>query len=65
MRSTVVVLALLVSLSAAGSELKMGEAVVRSAGKTAVAILVDTNADKSIDQAFLLDSELPLTVAHA
>lgn len=66
MRSTALVVALLLlSLPAFAAEEKSGDALVRSAGKTAVAILVDTNGDKSIDQGFLLDSELPLNVAQA
>ena len=67
MRSTVLVLlvVLLLSVPALAFEEKSGDALVRNAGKTAVAILIDTNGDKSIDQGFLLDSELPLTVAQA
>lgn len=37
-----------------------GETLVRSIGPKQVAILVDTNGDKSIDQGFLLESELDL-----
>lgn len=37
-----------------------GETVIRSMGPKRVAILVDTNGDKSIDQGFLLESELDL-----
>ena len=61
----VLLVALLLSLPAYAVEEKTGDALVRNAGKTAIAILVDTNGDKSIDQGFLLDSELPLTVSQA
>lgn len=42
-----------------------GEAVVRSIGENRVAVLLDTNDDKSIDQGFLLSSDLPISSTAA
>ena len=42
-----------------------GEAVVRNIGENRVAILLDTNDDKSIDQGFLLSSDLPISSTSA
>lgn len=38
-----------------------GEAVVRNIGNNRVAVLLDTNADQTIDQGFLLSSDLPVS----
>jgi hypothetical protein len=42
-----------------------GEAIVRSIGDNRVAVLLDTNDDKSIDQGFLLSSDLPVSLTTA
>jgi hypothetical protein len=42
-----------------------GEAVVRNIGENRVAVLLDTNDDKSIDQGFLLSSDLPISSTTA
>jgi len=42
-----------------------GEAVVRNIGNNRVAVLLDTNDDKSIDQGFLLSSDLPISTTSA
>ena len=42
-----------------------GEAIVRSIGDNRVAVLLDTNDDKSIDQGFLLSSDLPVSSTTA
>lgn len=44
-----------------------GEAIVKSIGEDRIAVLVDTNDDKTIDQGFLLSSDLPVsdTTAHS
>ncbi len=52
---------LLVPASAHGkAQMLSGEAVVRSIGGNRVAVLLDTNDDKAIDQGFLLESDLPV-----
>ena len=38
-----------------------GDVVVRSIGDNRVAVLLDTNEDKAIDQGFLLSSDLPVS----
>lgn len=38
-----------------------GDAIVRNIGANRVAVLVDTNEDKAIDQGFLLSSDLPIS----
>jgi hypothetical protein len=38
-----------------------GVAVVRNIGENRVAVLLDTNDDKTIDQGFLLSSDLPIS----
>lgn len=42
-----------------------GEAIVRSIGNDRVAVLLDTNDDKAIDQGFLLSSDLPVSSTTA
>jgi hypothetical protein len=42
-----------------------GVAVVRNIGANRVAVLLDTNDDKSIDQGFLLSSDLPISSTSA
>jgi hypothetical protein len=42
-----------------------GVAVVRNIGANRVAVLLDTNDDQSIDQGFLLSSDLPISSTSA
>ena len=49
------------TVSANNSRTVNGEAIVRSIGENRVAVLVDTNDDKAIDQGFLLSSDLPIS----
>jgi hypothetical protein len=42
-----------------------GEAIVRNIGENRVAVLLDTNDDKAIDQGFLLSSDLPVSSTTA
>ena len=65
MRKSPVALVALLSLLPAVAQAKAvgtfnGEAVVRNIGDNRVAVLLDTNADKAIDQGFLLESDLPV-----
>ncbi len=48
-------------------QLLSGEAIVKTIGEDRIAVLLDTNEDKSIDQGFLLSSDLPVsdTTAHS
>src|SRR5689334_12304547 len=41
-----------------------GNAIVRSIGPNRVAVLLDTNEDKAIDQGFLLSSDLPVSTTN-
>jgi hypothetical protein len=42
-----------------------GDAIVRNIGNNRVAVLLDTNADRAIDQGFLLSSDLPVSSTSA
>ena len=42
-----------------------GEAIVRTIGENRIAVLLDTNDDKAIDQGFLLSSDLPVSSTTA
>ena len=42
-----------------------GDAVVRTIGVDRIAVLLDTNDDKAIDQGFLLSSDLPVSSSGA
>jgi hypothetical protein len=42
-----------------------GDAVVRTIGPDRIAVLLDTNDDQSIDQGFLLSSDLPVSTTSA
>lgn len=42
-----------------------GDAVVRTIGPDRIAVLLDTNDDKAIDQGFLLSSDLPMSSTSA
>ena len=42
-----------------------GEAIVRTIGPDRIAVLLDTNDDKAIDQGFLLSSDLPVSSTSA
>lgn len=44
-----------------------GEAIVKTIGPDRIAVLLDTNKDKAIDQGFLLSSDIPVssTTAHS
>lgn len=42
-----------------------GDAVVRTIGPNRIAVLLDTDADKTIDQGFLLSSDLPVSSTTA
>lgn len=60
-RPSLVLLLLLFSASAfAKTGTFSGQAVVRNIGNDRVAVLLDVNADKTIDHGFLLDSDLPV-----
>lgn len=50
---------LLPTIALAKAQTLSGDAVVRSIGGNRVAVLLDTNDDKTIDQGFLLESDLP------
>jgi hypothetical protein len=51
--------------SASKPQVMSGEAVVRNIGANRVAVLLDTNDDKSVDQGFLLSSDLPISSMSA
>lgn len=42
-----------------------GEAIVRTIGVDRIAVLIDTDDDKSIDEGFLLSSDLPVSKTSA
>lgn len=42
-----------------------GEAVVRTIGPNRIAVLLDTNEDQTVDQGFLLSSDLPVPSTSA
>jgi hypothetical protein len=42
-----------------------GEAIVRTIGPDRIAVLIDTNDDKAIDQGFLLSSDIPVSSTSA
>lgn len=52
-------------LAATKSQTISGEAVVRTIGMDRIAVLVDTDNDKSVDQGFLLSSDLPVGTTSA
>jgi hypothetical protein len=55
-------LLLLLSCSALAKQRALsGEAIVRNIGNNRVAVLLDTNADQTIDQGFLLSSDIPVS----
>jgi hypothetical protein len=55
-------LLLLLSCSALAKQRALsGEAVVRNIGNNRVAVLLDTNADQTVDQGFLLSSDIPVS----
>jgi hypothetical protein len=62
-RAVPVLLLVLVTTAASAMKPKTtnGEAVVRNIGGNRVAVLLDTNDDKKVDQGFLLSSDLPVT----
>lgn len=62
MRKSLSLLAVLLAptFAFAKAQTLSGEAVVRSIGGNRVAVLVDTNEDKAVDQGFLLESDLPV-----
>lgn len=51
--------------SASKAQVVNGVAVVRNIGANRVAVLLDTNDDNSIDQGFLLSSDLPISSTSA
>ena len=53
------------SAHASKPQVMNGEAVVRNIGENRVAVLLDTNDDKAIDQGFLLSSDLPISSTTA
>lgn len=53
------------SADATKPQVMNGEAVVRNIGANRVAVLLDTNDDKAIDQGFLLSSDLPISSTTA
>lgn len=59
------VLLLAATASAKKAQIMSGECVVRSIGDNRVAVLLDTNDDKTIDQGFLLSSDLPVSSTTA
>lgn len=68
MRKTLApVLLLLITTSAFATKPQTmnGVAVVRNIGSNRVAVLLDTNDDKAIDQGFLLSSDLPISSMSA
>lgn len=58
--SSLLVLSFVPTLAFAKAQTLNGDAVVRSIGGNRVAVLLDTNADKAVDQGFLLESDLPI-----
>lgn len=54
-------LLLATSASAKKAQILSGDAIVRNIGSNRVAVLLDTNEDKAIDQGFLLSSDLPIS----
>lgn len=60
-----VLLVVALPLAATKSQTISGTAVVRTIGQDRVAVLVDTNDDKSVDQGFLLSSDLPVSSTSA
>jgi hypothetical protein len=63
--SVLVLLVVALPLAATKSQTISGEAVVRTIGQNRIAVLVDTDDDKSIDQGFLLSSDLPVSSTSA
>ena len=63
------VLALAVPASATKEQPKpqtlSGDAIVRTIGDSSIAVLLDTNGDKAIDQGFLLSSDIPVSSTSA
>jgi hypothetical protein len=55
-----ILLLLTTSAYATKPQVMNGVAVVRNIGDNRVAVLLDTNDDKTIDQGFLLSSDLPI-----
>jgi len=62
-----VLLVLLVATTASAKKAQLisGDAIVRNIGSNRVAVLLDTNQDKAIDQGFLLSSDLPVSSTNA
>lgn len=69
MRKALVLFLVLLATTAAATKTKpqtmTGEAIVRTIGDNRVAVLLDTNDDKAIDQGFLLSSDLPVSSTNA
>lgn len=42
-----------------------GDAILRTIGPDRIAVLIDTDADKAVDQGFLLSSDLPVSSTSA
>jgi hypothetical protein len=63
----VLVLALpaLATKEPAEPQMMSGDAIVRTIGDSSIAVLLDTNGDKAIDQGFLLSSDLPVSSTSA
>lgn len=64
MRALVLSLALFFTSASLASrpQALRGDAVVRNIGDDRVAVLLDTNDDRTIDQGFLLSSDLPVSI---
>ena len=68
MRKALVLLPLVLLASSAFAtkpQTMNGTVVVRNIGDNRIAVLLDTNEDKSIDQGFLLSSDLPVSSTSA
>ena len=63
--SLLVLLLVALPLAATKSQTISGEAVVRTIGPNRIAVLVDTDDDKAVDQGFLLSSDLPVSSTSA
>lgn len=69
MRHALALSLVLLATTAAATKTKpqmmSGEAVVRTIGDNRVAVLLDTNEDATVDQGFLLSSDLPVSATNA
>ena len=60
-----VLLVVALPLAATKSQTISGEAVLKTIGQNRIAVLIDTDDDKSVDQGFLLSSDLPVSSTSA